>query len=109
MKCNFSCSKRLLCSKLVGYYFVLQDAVLGVDKEGGRNGGQGPKKSYVPPHLRGKQGGGDGGDRPPPERNNERGGKNGLFSTSRLFCDFLFFAKKFRKTLFFPLEARFSP
>ena len=54
-----------------------QDAVLGVDKEGGRNGGQGPKKSYVPPHLRGKQGGGggDGGDGPPPDRNNDRGGK----------------------------------
>jgi len=53
-----------------------QDAVLGVDKEGGRNGGQGPKKSYVPPHLRGKQGGGggDGGDGPPPDRNNDRGG-----------------------------------
>ena len=94
------------------YYFVLQDAVLGVDKEGGRNGGQGPKKSYVPPHLRGKQGGGggDGGDRPPPERNNERGGKNGLFSTSKLFCAFrgrLDFVKN-PETLFFPLETRFS-
>jgi len=59
-----------------------QDAVLGVDKDRGNNAQ--PKKSYVPPHLRGKQGGGGDGERPPPDANgprrdfNDRGGGRGF-------------------------------
>ena len=63
------------------YFFLFQDAVLGVDKDRGNNAQ--PKKSYVPPHLRGKQGGGGDGERPPPDANgprrdfNDRGGGRG--------------------------------
>jgi len=55
-----------------------QDAVLGVEKDRGSNQ---PKSRYLPPHLRGKQG---GEERPPPETNGpkrdfdnrDRGGGN---------------------------------
>ena len=63
------------------FFFEFQDAVLGVDKDRGNNAQ--PKKSYVPPHLRGKQGGGGDGERPPPDANgprrdfNDRGGGRG--------------------------------